>query len=223
MLVRSPSTGYLACLLALLPAVVGCGGSAFSTPEACFQSMQRAGHNKDVAGMMQCVTDESQAILSGGLVMMGSAMKMMGGFAAMGGEQAEGQAAELKKLAEEVDGVLTKHGVTEEALESAAPSLQSTPDSTAIRKLSDAIGDKPRFIADMFAVLQKSQQGSEFSKEFEDQIAGSLKDVKIEGDSATATIVTASGESPVEFRKTAAGWKLHIDLPTMGPGAAPPA
>jgi hypothetical protein len=222
MLVRSPSAGFLACVLALLPAVLGCGG-AFSTPEACFQSMQRAGHNKDVAGMMQCLTDESQGILSGGLVLMGSAMKMASGFAALGGEQAAGQAADMEQLADEVDGVLAKHGVTEESLEGAAPTLQTATDSSAIRKLSDAISDKPRFIADMFAVLQKSQQGSEFSKEFEDQIAGTLKDVKIEGDSATATIVTANGEAPVEFRKTAVGWKLHIDLPGMGPGAAPPA
>ena len=221
MLVRSQSAGILACLFALLPAVLGCGG-AFSTPEACFHSMQRAGQNKDIAGMMQCLTDESQAVLSGGLVMMGSAMKMMSGFAGLGGDQAGGQAAEMKQLADEVDGVLVKHGVTEEALESAAPSLQAPPDPNSIRKLSDVISDKPRFIADMFAVLQKSQQGNSFSKEFEEQIAGSLKDVKIEGDAATATIVTASGESPVEFRKTPEGWKLHIDLPAMAPGAAAP-
>ena len=68
------------------------------------------------------------------------------------------------------------------------------------------------------------RRAAQFSKEFEEQIAGSLQDVKIDGDSATATIVTASGdESPVSFRKTTEGWKLHIDLPTMGPAATPPA
>src|SRR5262249_25504125 len=98
MLVRISSARSLACVLALLPAMLGCGG-AFSTPEACFQSIQRAGSNKDVAGMMRCLTDESQAVLSGGLVMMGSAMKMMGGFASLGGQQAAPQAADLKQLA----------------------------------------------------------------------------------------------------------------------------
>jgi hypothetical protein len=214
----------LLALAALLPTTLGCGGSAsggdFSTPEACFASMQTAGKNKNIAGMINCLTVESQEVLCGGMVLMGNMMKMFGGMAATGGDQG----AEMKQQAEAIAAVLEKHGVTEDALKDAAPTAEMASDAGAIRKLAGVVSDKPQFIADMFAVMEKSSQGGNFSEEFESQIAGTLKDVKVEGDSATGTIVTTKGEEPIAFRKTAEGWKLHIELPAMGGGMpGPPA
>jgi hypothetical protein len=43
--------------------------------------------------------------------------------------------------------------------------------------------------------------------------------VTINGDKATAIDVTETGETPLNFRKSADGWKLHIDLATLTPQA----
>jgi hypothetical protein len=219
MLPRVRRVVALVAVLSLVPTIVGCGGS-FSSPEACFQTMQLAGRDKDIVGMMKCLTEESQEILTGGLVMMGSMMKMMGAMPAMDGAQG----ADMKKQADAIVGVLEKHGVTDDSFKSVAPEQQMTPDPQSIRKLSSVVSNKPQFIADMFNVMQQFQATQGMSKDFEEQIAGTLKDVKIDGDTATAVIVTTKGEEPLSFRKTADGWKLHIDISTMGPGmGAPPA
>ena len=62
-----------------------------------------------------------------------------------------------------------------------------------------------------------------FGEEFYEQLAGELQDVTIDGDRATAVVVTESGEEPLEFRKTPAGWKLHISADDRCPAPPPPA
>jgi hypothetical protein len=209
-------------LVALAPTIAGCGGGSngFATPEACFAAMQTAAKNKDIPALCDCITEESQSALAGGLVMMGSMLKMMSGMAAMGGPEAK---AEAEKTLGAVGAVLEKHGVTEEALKNATPDPHTMGDSKAILKLADMVKDKKAFISDMFAAMQQAGQGDKFSDQMDEQVAGQLKDVKIDGDRATAVVVTDTGESPIEFRRSnGSGWKLHINLDEMAArGEAP--
>ena len=214
------SARLIAASLALATSLLaGCGGGKFSSPEACFQAIQSAAQRKDIPAMMECLTDESQSVIAGGMVMMGSMMKMMGGMAGMGGEGA----AEMQKQSDAIAAVLQKHGVTDEALKTVAPSPQTGGDPQAIIKVGGLVMNKPAFIGDMYAAMQQFHNGGKFNEELESQLGGTLKDVKINGDAATATIVTASGEDQLDFRNTSAGWKLHIDYNRMRPGAGPPA
>lgn len=214
------------CLLSITLCSVGCNGSAgsgsFETPEACFQSIRQAALNKDIPGLCNCLTVESQDVLAGGMVMMTGMLKMMGGMAAMGGPEA---AAQSQKMIAAVSAVLAKHDIKDEALAAINPSnAQAMSNPETISALADPVKNKPQFIADMFAAMEPFNQGQGFGEQFTEQIAGTLKDVKIDGDTATALVVTTKGEEPLEFRKTAEGWKLHINLEQMAqPGAEPAA
>jgi hypothetical protein len=218
--------GVVAVCLLALTASMGCsgsgGGSSFDTPEACFQSIRQAALNKDIPGLCKCLTVESQNVLAGGMVMMTGMLKMMGGMAAMGGPEA---AAQSQQMIAAVSAVLAKHDIKDEALAGINPSdAQAMSNPETISALADPVKNKPQFIADMFAAMEPFNQGQGFGEQFTEQIAGTLKDVKIDGDMATAIVVTTKGEEPLEFRKTAEGWKLHINLDQMAqPGPEPPA
>jgi hypothetical protein len=213
------------CLLSITAVSIGCNGSAgggnFDTPEACFQSIRQAALNKDIPGLCRCLTVESQNVLAGGMVMMTGMLKMMGGMAAMGGPEA---AAQSQQMMAAVSTVLAKHGITDAALAGIQPNPQTMSDPNAVAALADPVKDKPQFIADMFGALEQFNQNQGFGDQFTEQIAGTLKDVKIDGDTATAVVVTTKGEEPLEFRNTPEGWKLQISLPPMSqPETEPPA
>ena len=57
-------------------------------------------------------------------------------------------------------------------------------------------------------------------KDQEEAIGGELKDLKIDGDKATATLVRKKGgkdaQEPIEFRKVGGGWKLELPERPMG-------
>lgn len=209
--------GFTVLALALLSASVGCSGGSFESPEACFQSIRVAAHNKDMQGIVNCLTDESQEALAGMLVMAGGMVsRMPSGMAPLAGAAGSDEA---KQAATTIKGVLKKHGVSDEELETRTANPLLLASAAGIRELSSLVSDKQAFIADMYAALQTMGQGAQFGAQFEEQIAGELKDVKVDGDQATAKVVTASGEEPLMFRKTPTGWKLHIDLSNVGPPA----
>jgi hypothetical protein len=209
-------------LVVMTAAPIGCsGGAGYETPEASFAAMKEAAKKKDFAAIYDCLSAETQDMMAGGLVMMGSMMKMMSGMAAMGGPEA---AAEAEKSLGALTAVLEKHGVTEEALEKVQPDPQAMGDPSAIGKLASVVKDKRAFVADVMNVMQQSDQGGQFNDKFEENVSGELKEVKIDGNNATATLVTASGEEPIEFRKEDSGWKVHLPMDRMGSGgdAGPP-
>ncbi len=189
--------------LLMLASQLGCGGK-YDSPEACFRTMQVAAHNKDWPAVCDCLTVDSQEELAGMLVMAGSMMKMQ---------------SDSAPVAE----ALEKHGVTDEAIQQQGASLFAMSNPGALRGLAKLVKDKAAFIADMIVAMQKLRSAAQFSAQFESQIAGELSDVKVAGDHATAFVVSTSGQAPVEFRKTPEGWKRHINLGTMGLGAAPAA
>lgn len=210
------------CLLAITTSITGCGGSGsagHATPEACFAAMQIAAKNQDMAGICDCLTEESQAAMSGMLVMMGGMVKFMAEAAAPGNPEA---AAEGQRMLAAVTAVLKQHNVDEDALKNPPQDPQSMGGPETVLKLGANVKDKKAFIVDMFEAMQESGQEGSFSEQFDQQAAGKLHDVKIDGDQATAIVTTASGtDEQIEFRRTnATGWRLHINLDQAAPAPA---
>ncbi len=223
--------GASLCLLSLSTSLLGCGGGSgstaegdFATPEACYQAVKKAVEAKNWGGFYDCLTADSQEIVAGSMVLMGNMVKMMSGMAAMAGPEA---AAKAEKEMSAVTTVLEKHGVTEDAMKGFSPDPETMQQPEAIKKLAAVAKDKRAFVADMFAAMETMGQGG---PDFDKKLAGELKDVKIDGDHATAKVIGAEGEQELDFRQTAEGWKLYIDLnkiqdpgsgPAIGPGAEP--
>jgi hypothetical protein len=204
-----------AVLLSLLAvaALVGCGG-AYDTPEATFQTIRVAANNKDMRGLFGGLTEESLDTLAGSLVL---AFKTPFGKAGM---KRSLSAEDADKAEAATTSVCEKYDVTDAKVSDAMSDPLTMFSAGGLKKLADLVEDKVGFIADMWGALEPFGQTSKFSEEFAVQLSGTIKDVKIDGDQATAVLVTTKGEQPLTFRKTPAGWKIHIEL---GPLGAPPA
>jgi hypothetical protein len=213
---RTKSAGAWLCLLSLSPLLAGCGasGGGYSSPEAVAVAAKAAIDKKDMGAFYDCLTEESQQVMVGAMVMAGSMMQMMSAMAAIGGPEAM---AEAKKEVGDVPAVMEKHGLTEESLKG-ANSDPTKEKMQAMAGLAEAVKDKRSFVYDMFSALDKLKAGGpELSQNF----SGELSDLKIDGDKATATLMTPRGEEELDFHKTAAGWRLHIDLEKMRANAGP--
>jgi hypothetical protein len=199
--------------LAAIVALVGCGG-AYDTPEATFQTIRVAANNKDMRGLFGGLTEESLNAMVGTLVL---AVKTPLGKAAMKGSLSPEEAEKAEAAAA---SVCEKYNVTDAEVSDAMSDPLAMFNADGLKKMADLVEDKVGFIADMWGALEPFGQISQFSEDFATQLSGTIKDVQIDGDQATAVLVTTKGEQPLTFRKTPAGWKIHIEL---GPLGAPPA
>ena len=219
---RSAQTPFVVASLAALVCLTadGCGGGGYDSPQAAFDAMKAAGEKKDWKGFCECMTPDSQDAMAGGMVVAGTMMKAMGGFAMMGrGEQAEKTKAALEKI----DEVLKKHGLDEKAMKKVQEKMQGAEPKgpnkrlAMLKELAAPIKDKPTFIGDMFAALEEMNPG-ESTMSFEN---ATLKDVKIDGDTATGTIAkTDKGmkmDEPINFKKIDGGWLVDIPVDEMRP------
>jgi len=218
---RSVHTPLLAASLAALVCLtaLGCGGGGggYDSPQAAFDAMKAASEKKDWKGVCNCMTPDSQDAMAGMMVLSGTVMKAMGAFAAMaGGEEAEKAKAALEKI----DQVLKKHGLTEDAMKKMKGKKPEAPDQqlAVLKELTAPIKDKPAFVAEMIQAFGEMGPG-ESEMFFHD---GTLKDVKISGDTATGTVSeTVEGEqkdNPISFKKTGGGWLVELPLDKMQPG-----
>jgi hypothetical protein len=189
----------------------GSGGGA--TPEETFKSAQAAAEKNDYKAFMSTMTPESQETYAG-MIAFGGAMVQA--FAGLGGPEG---AEDAKKVKE----VLDKHGLTEETLKKADPTAADP--IAGMKSLVEPVKDKPAFVADMMAALKSS-------KDFKDksplQKGTTLKDVKIDGDSAKGTIETEvegkKESSPIGFKKIDGKWLIDLTetiKSSMGPPAGP--
>ena len=213
----SARTSFVAASLAALICLtaVGCGGGGHDSPQAAFDAMKAAGDKKDWKGLCECMTPDSRDAMAGGMVVAGTVMKAMGVFAMMGGGE---QAEKTKAALERIDEVLKKHGVDEDAMKKVQETMQGaepkdpTNNLAVLKELAALIEDKPTFIGDMFTVLEEMNPG-ESPMSFGN---AALKDVKIDGDTATGTIAkTVKGtkkNDPINFKKIDGGWLVDIPM-----------
>lgn len=202
-----PASIQRIALLAVLVGISGCSGK-YDSPEACFQTIRMAAHKEDITTFYESLTPESQDVIVGAL--LATAVKARAQHAVNPSEPL------AKQQVEAFDPVLTKHEVDEQAVQGFLPQY-FLRGSQAIPELAKAVKAKLPFVMDMYAAMKNANGSFELADEFYKQLAGQLREVTIDGDQATAIDVTESGETPLNFRKSADGWKLHIDLATLTP------
>jgi hypothetical protein len=211
----------------------GCGDVSrapvqFNTPEECFQFAQQATQKKDYAAAVDCLTEDSQEVMAGVLVTAGTMTKALGGMAAAFGAEGD-ETQQLKQGIQQIDAVLTRHGVTEETLEGLGDANplanafvgseqtdQENPEKAleGLRAMAKPIQDRRTFVAEMFTALDGI--GNDTGENPAEAFAGQLKNLEINGDEATGVILKADGEEdPIGFRKTNQGWRIHLDANTL--------
>ena len=165
---------------------------------------------------MDCLTDESQDVFVGGMVMVSVMMKGLAeAFSGLGWE-GDDTKNEFAKLEE----VMKKHGITEEFLKTIEEVKPAIPED-AIKALIKPVKDKPEFVADMFEAFdslgddkQDANPGNGFM--------GELTELKIDGDSATAVVVGKKDgkerKQDMSFKKIDGGWLIHLEVPKTMPG-----
>src|SRR5262245_6826842 len=187
--------------------------TTYDSPQAVFDAAAAASAKQDWAGFMNCLTDESQDKFTFSLAVGAISYKF---FASMDREKG----AEAAKA---IDEALKKHGVNEADLPDLGKDMfkMSAPqdEREMMRKVLGPIKDKPAFVADIIAAMKKL-----VNKEPQQKFAGTLTNVKIEGDNATATVVRKTPnketQGPMAFRKVGGGWKIELfGMPMGGMGS----
>ena len=203
MKISTPHALALAVLVAVLGCIAGCGGgSEFSSPEATFATAKAAATKGDYKTFCDCLTTDAQDQLAAGFVFLGGFMQL----AMMGDDE------DAKAMATEIRELLEKHGVTEDSSSKVNIDMNASEKDQGkeMRKLAAPIKDRPAFIAEFFAVLEK--HGKDKTKPFESD--AKLVDLKTEGDTATATVVqTSEGKeekNSIEFKKVDGAWKIAL-------------
>ncbi|MEQ9410356.1 MAG: hypothetical protein RIK87_21655 [Fuerstiella sp.] len=165
--------------------------AGFETPDAAFAAFQNAAAAGDYRTAVSAMTLESQQALAGSLIF---ALSMMSAFD--------------PENADELTGLMEKHGISEEHQESGPPPEMVTDAGPAgmVRGIGAMTEDPAAFVAEAMEWMEKSPNADGNS----DFAEGRLGTVTVEGDSATATLSTPEGDKPIEFRRNSSGWLVHI-------------
>ena len=232
---HSRSSWLPAALAFTTLAVIGCQGGEeaaappatgsrvkHESPQAVFDAAKEAMNAKQFDQFVGCLTPESQDVMIFGLAMgaqMAKAFSQMGG--ALGQELGGADAkAEIDKKFAPLDQVLEKYELNENMMSELGGDEPMDP-MAAVKKVSDKIGDKPAFIQELMAALESI--GDEASQGPQAMFQTELSDIKIEGDTASATATNPQNpeeSGPVHFRQVDGGWLLDLskELEQM-PGA----
>ena len=183
--------------------MTGCGNSGGAdTPEAAFNSFKSAVSNNDWKTATAQLTNESQDVLASGMMMMAA-------FASISFDADEAKANE-----ESFNQLLAKHGLDKGAMESENEDENQDP-SAAMKEMMAPVKDKPAFVADMIAWIDEHAQDDDNGL-MEEITTGELKDIKIDGDSASGMIAMSkdgeTNEEPIEFRKVNGKWFIHLPM-----------
>ena len=224
MLCRHISLVVLLALLAItLPACGDSGSTAGSgtggtttaakpggdSPEDVIAKAKAFAESEEFAGIVNLIAPDERPLLSAGMIMLSQmAPMMMGAMGGLGGEEAQGEMKEkMKPFEDAMKSVMEKHGADKLDLSQAMASVQSPEAATKWinGELPDL--DHGAFVGDMFGALKKlGEEASEKAGGNFKELAGEMKDLKIDGDKATATI----NGKPGEFVKVDGRWYLSI-------------
>lgn len=172
-----------------------------STPAATFNAFQQAARDGDYQAVASHLTEESQTRMLGGLMMIGAIIVAFD----------EDREASLTKIIE-------KHGGSPEMM---SDSEIQSPEQ-AMEKLNQTFSDKSALIADLISWMDDQSQADD--DRFSDAIAGgTLGEVTINGNTASAPITTSDGrDDVVNFVKVGDGWKIELPADAFdmsgGPG-----
>jgi hypothetical protein len=177
-------------------------GAGHKTPEEVFEAAKTAMTSGDYKTFVACLTPEAVDSLAGQLAFGAAFMK---GFSAL---DKKGDSA--KKFKPMFD-VLDKHGLTDEFFKKNQVKMgkSKAENAKALRALGAKIKDAPVFVVDIMNASPAQQK-----KEMQDFGSAKLKDLKVDGDTAKATLVSKKQgkdkEEPIEFKKIDGSWKMDI-------------
>jgi hypothetical protein len=204
--------GGLVLLVALGTALAG-DRQTYRTPQEAFDAARKAIQREDWKGFCATLTDDSRDVLAGGMVMMPLMLK---GFVKLAPEDKQKEIlAKLKPL----EDVMTRHGLTEEALAKMPKDEKlggKGPDALkqALKKLVAPVKDRSAFVADMIAAMKKLDPKQ--AKQGPLPVDAELKDVKIDGDTAKGELVIKKDgqekRDPISFRRIDGSWKIDLPL-----------
>ncbi|GAB5444022.1 MAG: hypothetical protein Fues2KO_43710 [Fuerstiella sp.] len=162
----------------------------YETPEAAFAALQKAASEQNYPQMVSTLTRESQQAMAGQMIF---ALQMVAAFDSE-------QEPEIRKLME-------KHGLTEESRNQPPPDADvGTGPAAMVRAIGSMVRSPGDFVADALKWMESSSDDSEM----DEWGSGTLSEVSIDADRASATITDNDEVSPIEFRKISTGWLVHI-------------
>ncbi len=193
--VRSPvfvkrvvSSFLLCCSLTIASInLSGCGQKTYESPTAVFEAAQAASAKRDMEGVMNCLTEESQETF---VEMLVGFFGMMKGFVGLAGE-------ELPEPIAKLDKVMKKHGLSDKVLEE-------------MEDESYPVKDKAALVGDFFKAM-KASKTEELPPMWSSLIqpSGKLEGISIDGDTATATAVDGDTRVMIGFIKVGESWLLN--------------
>jgi hypothetical protein len=182
------------------------------SPQEAWDAFIAAHKSKDSKKLVECLSPESRRAAAVELAYGGILFRSVAK-----NDPTGGLASQRKPTLDALD----KHGLTADATKNVAPALNFDPNQPPNLKdalqrknsLAGMIKDHEGLLADLLA--------AGYQEKFDPNSAvldgATLKDVKIEGNTATGTIVkqvaNVQKETPVQFTKTDDGWFI---VPTMG-------
>ena len=168
------------------------GPKTYQSPPDVFEAAQAASAKRDMEGVMNCLTEESQHTFVEKLV---GFFGMMKGFAGLADKALPEPIAKL-------DNIMKKHGISDKVLEE-------------IEDGSYAVKDKAGLVGDFFKAMDVSK-GEELPPLWSSllQPSGKLEDISIDGDTAVGTAVDGDTRIIIGFIKVGESWL--IDLSASG-------
>ncbi len=203
-----PAGLLLAAAAVVVQAAPATAPVVYKTPNEVFAAAQEAQKKEDFKAFYECLTPDSQKLMTGQVVLTGAMLK---GLAAL---DKTGKAGEAVKA---LEVVFKKHGVTEESLKNIPPAKDAKDAAKTLRSLAALVKDPPTFFGDFITTMNKVN-GQKGKPPFTD---ATLAEVKVTGDKAAAMIVhKADGKEhkePAEFQKVGMSWKIVMPEPKPRP------
>jgi hypothetical protein len=165
-----------------------------SSPQDVFDKVKVAATKKDWNALWSCICpDEADEVLF--------AFTLMAAFSTMGDEA----------KAKEFEALGKKHGVKERAKD-APPMKLDDPEARkkAMEEMFSGVSDKKAYFLELMTFADRDTKAGEGLQLDE---KATLKDVKEEGDKATATLVKGDGkgDSTMVFKKRDGRWYMSLD------------
>jgi hypothetical protein len=187
----------------------------YKTPKDCFEAVLAATEKRDARALVDCFTPEAVKQIAGDIagqnVFMREQTKRFK--EKDGGTPDE---ATLKRIKPMMD-LLDKHGLTEKATKDLLPKT-SRPTKKEREALLKLVKKPEQFVVDNLTAQAKSDPGPKPK----DGPKPTLADVKIDGDKATANVVTTINvpddkdkagkreiKQPMKFEKINGGWRFN--------------
>jgi hypothetical protein len=178
-----------------------------ATPEEAFNAFKKATANKDTRTAMELLTPDLIDQSVEAMIGAGALLVIL--------------PAEARKNAPPIVGLLKKHGITEDDLKKANGQKDK---AKYIKGLAAKVKDKVGLIIDITEAQVKRGKEPDKRKEPDEEarrelLAATLKDVKVEGDTATGKVVSRLKDrtgkfvekvDTIRFKKIGGNWRIDI-------------